>query len=185
MPLSSSTRKSVKRAVRRITAGDALLVALVSCIAAVSAAFPFYVHFHQDQFGPPLMRFSGDLERNLALQQDLPAYQRQISALVKPRLQLDQLTTGSIAETMKAQQQRRNWAKQPFPGDEPPVPAKIEIMFVSAGRLLALDSGRVESLKIGSMLSDGSSIRSISRIGSRWEVRTSSGAVHVWSGVRR
>ncbi len=161
------------------------MVAFVTCITAVSAAFPFYVHFHQDQFGPPLMQFSGELAQNLALAQDAPAYQRQVSALVKPRLQLDQITTGSIAETMKAHQQRRNREEQPFPDDEPPVPARIEIMFVTAGRLLALDSGRVESLKIGSMLSDGSSIRSISRIGSRWEVRTSGGAVHVWSGARR
>ena len=172
-----------QRIAKRLHLGDVAAYGFVGCTTAASAAFPFYVHFHQDKFGPPLMQFYGADEQAAMPQVVELSFERQKTAFLKPRLELDKITTSAIRPVNPIADLPQNTVseRQPFPDAEPVASTKFQILFVSAGRLLAVDGGRVLSLKPGSLLSDGSRIQTINRSGSGWEVRTSSGNVVNWA----
>lgn len=174
----------LKRLASRLSFGDTIYYGLVTCTVSTSAAFPFYIHFHQDEFGPPLMHFYGAEEQNPVPDVTSPAYQRLVTALIKPRLELDKITTSSITVGKFEQQIRAETEKveQPFPGEDSVASEKLTIIFVSSGRILATDNGRVLSLKIGSAMPDGSRIKSIRQTGGGWEVLTSTGTILMWTG---
>lgn len=162
--------------------GDVIYAAAVASLCGVSTAFPFYVYFHEDQFGPPVMRFYGSEGAAPQSEADAASYQRKVLALVKPRLELDRITTGTVLRQDAPVKSRRP-EKQPMPpvaDEEPELSAELEIMFVSQGRAIAVSGGRVVSLREGSALSDGSRISSIGRANRGWVVSTSGGKKLNW-----
>ena len=184
--MGSSNSSSGKRPWRRPRPGDVLYFSVLTSMMSASAAFPFYVHFHQDEFGPPLMEFYGALEKSEELQPTSPIYQRKMVAYVKPRLELDRLATGTIARTrgIAGTADKLLVPRQPFPDDEPAIAQRLEIMFVGAGRVLAVDAGRMVTLRPGSTLADGSRIEGIVKVDGGWNVTTSTGSIFSWSAGR-
>lgn len=165
---------------------DIVYFGILLSLMSGSAAFPFYVHFHRDEFGPPTMEFYGAQEKAENPESNSSIYQRKIVAFVKPRLEVDQLTTGTIFHPSNpgAVQQEATPRRQPFPGDEMIKATPLEIIFVGLGRVLALDLGKVVTLREGSSLSDGSRIKAIERTKGGWRVITSAGRTILWSDVR-
>ncbi len=171
---------------RRPRLGDVLYYSVLASLMLASGAFPFYVHYHQDEFGPPLMEFYGAQDLNAELTPSSPVYQRKVVAFVKPRLELDRLATGTIGRPAKPDLKDGNEIppSQLFPDDEPVAASALEIMFVGAGRVLAVDQGRLVTLRQGSMLADGSRIQAIDKADGGWKIVTSTGRSMFWSANR-
>lgn len=177
-----SSNSVQRRRFRLPRLGDVVYAAAVVILCSASAAFPFYVYFNEDQFGPPVMRFYGAGDAAAQAEADAASYQRKVLALVKPRLELDRITTGTVFK-QDAPVKSRRLEKQPMPpvpDEVPELGAELEIMFVSQGRAIAISGGRVVSLREGSLLTDGSLISSIGRADDGWVVSTSSGKRWIW-----
>ena len=159
---------------------NVLFFGCIGCGTMASAGLPFYIHYHPEKFGPPLMQFSGELERNLVAEGNVEmGRERQISAVVKPQLQLDKIITGSIRDRL-SERILTVPSDQPFPGDQPVSPLSLEILFVSPNRALIVDGGKVETVRVGSTLSNGAEVKAINRTGGGWSIKTSAGAAYLW-----
>lgn len=181
--MGSRDKASGKGIWARLHLGNVLYHSVLTSLMIASAAFPFYVHFHQAQFGPPEMKFYGASEMTNELQPSSPVYQRKVVAFVKPRLELDRMATGTIARARTADRltETELTPNQPFPDVEPVSDPMLEIMFVGAGRILAVDQGKLVTLRQGSLLADGSQIKSIEKADGGWMVATSSGRTLTWT----
>ena len=160
---------------------NALFYGCISCGTMASAVLPFYIHFHSEEFGPPLMHFSGEMGRNADFEASVETRrERQIATLVKPMLQIDKIVTGSIRDRALGSA-RAAPAEQPYPENAPSSPLALEILFVSPNRALIIDGGRVETIRPGSRLSNGAQVESIVWSNGRWSIKTSAGASYEWA----
>ncbi len=176
-------RSNSARIVRqtRSILSNVLFFGCIGCGTMASAALPFYIHFHPEKFGPPLMHFSGDLERNLVAEDSVDMRREQrISALVRPKLQLDKITTGSIKDGPSGRM-LATVADQPFPGGKIGSPLTLEILFVSSNRALIVDGGKVETVRVGSKLSNGAAVEAITQSKGLWSIKISTGAAYNWA----
>jgi hypothetical protein len=131
-----------------------LAYGLLWAFAASCGALPVYVHLNPERFGPPLMTFYGrpDDVNN----PDEAEQARSTAALLRPRLQLDQITTGSVAPIAVPTRARVfQTQRQVFP--EEPVASGDSVQFISATstRALAVVDGRWVILEPGDRLPDG------------------------------
>jgi hypothetical protein len=127
-------------------------------LAAASATLPVYVHLHPNQFGPPLMSFYGSAERQMNLPQE--ERKRISAALLRPKLQLDQITTGSIEPSLNRTQPRATrFPPQQFPIVENPLNPAIQFISATKDRALAFVDGRLRILIPGDRLPDGRTIK--------------------------
>lgn len=162
---------------RRFSMANSAYHAVLIGSAAASAGLPFYIHFNPEKFSPPTMQFSGALERSLSENVEKNEYERRVSALVKPKLLLDQITTGAVPEVKT---ERARITAQPFPEDLPDQEHLIELMYVGRYRALIAAGGKIEIASVGSRLPDGSAISSISSQNGVWEVATTHGSILKW-----
>lgn len=165
---------------------NAMLFGCLACGTLASAALPFYVHFNPDKFGPPLMHFSGDLDRRLLSAEEIvPQRERQVASVLRPKLQIDQIITGSISGGVSTPLRKvlpaRPYPEQPFP-DRPRVEQlDLQVLFVSQNRAMVFDGRNVEVLRTGSRLPDGSRVEAISKRNDLWTIKMSTGATYAWS----
>ena len=162
---------------RRISVADSVYFVVLFGTAAASAGLPFYIHFNPEKFSPPQMQFSGALERRLSESVGRTEYDRRVSALVKPKLLLDQITTGAVPEVRAA---KALTAAQPFPEGLPDKGHQIELIYVGRNRALIAADGKIELASVGTRLPDGSAVSSISSQNGVWEVATTRGAILKW-----
>jgi hypothetical protein len=122
--------------------------------AASCAALPVYIHLHPEHFGPPLMTFNGKPESgNYPVKAEQA---RSEAALLRPRLQLDQITTGSIEPLVKPTGPRTiQMQSQPFPNEEDRQSGSIQFISATPQRALAFVDGRWVILTPGDALPDG------------------------------
>lgn len=127
--------------------------------AAICGALPFYVHWNPDRFGPPLMRFDGAIESRDRESQAEEA--RILAALLRPRLQLDQITTGSISRPRAVDGNRLGQNQQPnLPDSDDFEEQPIQFISATKDRALAIIDGKLLILARGDLLPDGRSIAS-------------------------
>lgn len=134
--------------------------------AAACAALPIYVHLHPDRFGPPLMTFYGASESQLRAAQLEQA--RSIAALLRPKLQLDQITTGSIQRPLKKTGARvaptPSW---PLPEDVNFKGETVRFITATHDRALAVVDGEMKIFVPGDRLPDGRTIARFERQGGK------------------
>jgi hypothetical protein len=165
----------------RSNAANVLFLGCIGCGTMASAALPFYIQFHPEEFGPPLMHFSGELERSLELEAQADSRRdRQVAILVKPKLQMDRITTGSIKAGASGRS-RTAPPNQAYPDDTRRPPLVLDILFASHNRALVIDGGKVETVRAGSTLSNGATVEAITQTNGHWTVRTSNGAAYAWT----
>ncbi len=172
--LRSNSARIVRQT--RSILSNVLFFGFLACGTMASAALPFYIHFHPEKFGPPLMQFSGELERDPVADINV---ERQVTAVVKPKLQLDKITTGSIRNRFPERIVNVS-ADQAFPSDDPHSPLTLDILFVSSNRALIIDGGKVETVRVGSRLSNGAEVEAIILSKGRWSIKTSAGDAYDW-----
>ena len=188
---------------------DASLGALGMCLALASASFPIYIYFNEEKFGPPQMQYAavegggGEAETRTPRFEDI---------LVKsPELQLDEITTGTVANAKSPGDAKTEAVSAAGPQDSPkldsvitgavslpgprtramarppepqPFPEELKpfkILYVSSGRALVLDEGEIEVVRTNSRLSDGSRVLSIQNSDAEWQIVTSGNRVLKWA----
>lgn len=129
-----------------------LALASLWSFAGVCAGLPFYVHYNPEKFGPPHMAFTGALEGDAAEVETA----RSANALLRTRLQIDQIMTGAIESPLQQKRPRAvDIPRQQFPGDENLQASTVQVISIAANRALAIVDGRMVILKPGDRLADG------------------------------
>lgn len=177
-PMQDSRRQAnFSQHKRRPSKSDALYSLCLLGLASSSAGLPFYIHFHPEKFGPPLMQFSGDLSRKIGESIGDEVYERRMSALLRPRLQFDQITTGSVPDVKRVKVLP---LMQPFPESDDANRPILRLIYVGSNQVLLEENGKIALIRAGSKLSNGAAILSIVNHRGTWEVKTSSGEVYSW-----
>lgn len=177
---NSSEKINVKTRKRPFSLSDTLYLLCLIGVGTASAGLPFYVHFHPGKFGPPTMEFSGNPDRGLAESIGYEDYGRRVSALLKPQLLFDQVTTGSIPDIKGP---RAETSIQPFPEAKDSDSHTLTLLYVGQNQALVDDNGKVALVRVGGKLSRDISVLSITKRGGVWEVKISDGGVFFWSPV--
>ena len=139
---------------RAHSAVNLLGLGILWLFAAACAALPVFVHLHPDRFGPPTMTFYGTPESGIEPTEAAQA--RSTVAILRPKLQLDQITTGSIERTVRPTRPRvLRMQSQPFPDGPNPQSAPIQFISATSNRALAVIDGRWVILVPGDRLPDG------------------------------
>ena len=155
------------------------------CLAAVSSYLPYYVYFHESEFGPPTMQFTGRIdygepvivERSTEIRRPLF---KQLSESDVVFQNVDPVVTGSVQRDASGfPSLRPNARARPAPNQsENPSPTLTEhtslvLVFATKGRALIRDGDDIMPVAVGSRLPDGSTVKSLSRSQNGWQVVTS------------
>lgn len=133
-------------------------------LASASAALPLYVHLHPSQFGPPLMTFNGASESRFVPLQ--PEHERIAAAVLRPKLQLDRITTGSIQPPLNNTRPRVTQVlPQPLPDAKKSSGETVRFIAASRDRALAVVDGRLRVFSRGERLPDGQLIGGFEHVG--------------------
>ena len=154
------------RRANRWSVADTIMASCLWMLAATCGAFPFYVHFHRDAFGPPQMQFSGELDRRQTLAAQAAIQRDRIeNVILRPQLLLDQMTTGSIAPTVNKKTSRVGIDQQ----DPAKVDPTLIIFSATPTRALANLDGKIIVLRIGDRLPDGKIIEGFKKVSGVYE----------------
>ena len=132
--------------------------------AAACALLPVYVHLHPKQFGPPLMTFYGATDSRSKSEQ--VEQTRTAAALLRPKLQLDQITTGSIMPPTKSTRSRITAiSPQPLPDETDVQRETVQFISATKSRALAVVDGKLTIYMPGDRLPDGRLIYGFEQVG--------------------
>lgn len=138
--------------------GNFAIYGVLWSLAGVSATLPIYIHLHPEHFGPPLMTFYGATQSQMNSSQD--EHSRMSAALLKTKLQLDQVITGSIEPPLNQTKARiTKIPAQQFPVEENSPSPPVQFISATKDRALAIVDGRLRIFVPGDLLPDGRTIR--------------------------
>jgi len=142
--------------------GEWILAAGGVALAGLCAVFPWYIFFHQEQFGVRPLAFSDRQKPSADLLADL-ADDQPLGLDAMP--QLDFAPTGTVPD---APMRPLALAEQPFPGD------RHEFRFIHAenGRALIEDDDGFWIVERGSLLPNGSRVADIAQRSEAWVLVT-------------
>jgi len=158
-------------------------------LAGVSSYLPYYVYFHESEFGPPTMQFTGRIDYGgpeiveRATEARRPLF-KDVAQLDVELQDIDPVVTGSIQPDTSAIPTLRP-AVRPRPSRElleKLSPELVEhdsliLVFATRGRALVRDGDDLMPIAVGSRLPDGSTVKSLLRKQNGWQVVTSNNHV--------
>ena len=168
-----NNRQGLRRPSDRLLTGSGIL------LAAVSAIFPWYVFFNQDQFGIRTSSFehTRDLPptapRNVFSVSPLAMTDRNNDSPPLPAAPTDAVTTATVSSLGEVERNGTGRPDQPFPGK-----AGFRLLHVSNGRALIEDRSGMYMVRIGSILPDNSKLATIEQRDDKWVIITSSGEIY-------
>ncbi len=158
---------------RSYSLADAVLIGIGVGLTAASATFPWYVFYHQEQFGPTALAF----DRNEATS-DLsgPFYTPRVQWTPKPltdeeiaSLPVDYAPTGTVGSIKTPPALKGDGEAQPYPVTAP----NFQLVHVANGRAMIRDENGFFVVQRGSVLPDNSRVVAIENEGGKWVLRTS------------
>ncbi|MFN4272529.1 MAG: hypothetical protein ACK4F5_06935 [Aliihoeflea sp.] len=142
----------------KISKGDVIMAALGITLAAVSAVFPWYIFYNQEQFGVRAMRFQGNQSAtgptNISYQPARVGQPMTIDDM--PTLELDLLSTATLPG-IREDSEASDLANQPFPPDT----VEYNLIHVVNGRAMIQDKDGIWVVQPGSLLPDSSRVAQI------------------------
>ena len=195
MMLSKGNKKDLKPSVlakirrRRTRMFDFGLGLVGVAMAGLSSYLPYYVYFNESEFGPPEMQFTGRIDYG-ELQILEPGEEtrtplfREFAEAEQVFQPVDPIVVGSIQNDVSTIPRLRP-AVRPRPPAEQLAkfsPDLIEhesmvLVFATRGRALVRDGGDILPVAVGSRLPDGSTVQSMTRKGTGWQIVTSNNHV--------
>jgi hypothetical protein len=175
MPTTTKPVRGQLRRKGRYSLADAVLAGLGLGIGAASFTFPWYVFFHQEQFGVRVVDFDGS-----AGESDLsgPFYTPQVNWTPQrltreeiAELPLDFAPTGTVMPDRVAPE--TTGSVQPFPARKP----AYTLIHVAKGRAMIQDANGFWVVQRGSILPDNSRVTAIEMRSGSWILRTSNDTV--------
>lgn len=166
-------RRSIRDFDRYLTTG--LII-----VAGAAAALPWYVFFNPEKFG---MSGAGWEALQHVPQREgggvaavIPHVDEGLTSDGRadtPDINLDALTTATVPTAGAGQNTNGDGKSQPFPGG-----TRFKLLHVSNGRALIEDKSGMFLVQIGSILPDESKLLSMSNVGGKWQIVTSSGEIY-------
>ena len=169
--LFSTLKRSATRPLRA-KPGDILLALMGAALGVTCALFPWYIFFHQEDFGIRALKFrGGDLTATA------PAGMQPTGALLMnplpapeiPAVQLDLFATGTPHDDKDGPRSPPGLKEQPFPMR----PAPFKLIHVENGRAMIEDEVGIFVVERGSVLPDDSRVLGFERRGGGWVMLTS------------
>lgn len=157
---------------RRVSVGDAILIAGGVALGVGSAFFPWYVFFNQDQFGVRAMRFEGTPSAGPVPVGMAPAgpVRDPIEATQGVAMELDPFPTGTLPdEDGEGPPPAPGLDLQPFPVPE----IAYSVVHIANGRAMIEDDKGMFIVQRGSVLPDNATVAAIEQREGRWVVVTS------------
>ncbi|PSM18855.1 MULTISPECIES: hypothetical protein [Nitratireductor] len=155
----------------RYSLSDAILAGLGLGIGAASFTFPWYVFFHQEQFGVRVVDFDGtEIESDLSGPFYTPRVNWAPQRLTQEEiaeLPLDFAPTGTVLPDRTAPD--TTGSVQPFPARKP----AYALVHVAKGRAMIQDANGFWVVERGSILPDNSRVMAIEKRSGAWILRTS------------
>ena len=185
--LKPSALARIKR--RRTRMFDFGLGLIGVAMAGLSSYLPYYVYFNESEFGPPEMQFTGRIDYDEPLivepgeETRTPLF-REFAEAESVFQEVDPIIVGSIQSDVSTIPRLRP-AVRPRPPREQLTqfsPDLIEhktmvLVFATRGRALVRDGDDILPVAVGSRLPDGSTVKSMTRKQSGWQVVTSNNHV--------
>lgn len=183
MNLLKKTSRSFDRDAQRrrsIRDFDRYLTTGLVIVAGAAAALPWYVFFNPEKFGMsgagwealthvPQREGGGVAAVVPHVEEGLTSDGRDET----PVTDLDALTTATVQTEGAGQNVNGDGKSQPFPGG-----TRFKLLHVSNGRALIEDKSGMFLVQIGSVLPDESKLLSMSNVGGKWQIVTSSGEIY-------
>lgn len=138
-----------------------------AALSAVCGALPFYIYYHQNEFSPPQMHFTG-VVAEVAEKEDRTARFESLGASGQVTV-VDGVATGTATPT----EEPKPIGDQPYPGDV----QTLRLLSVSANSALVVDGAVVQLVRVGSQLSNGARVEAIRTSATGGELVTSTGQV--------
>lgn len=170
-PATKRRRKGTKSPtslvnIRLPKAGDFAITACGVGLAALCAVFPWYIFFHQEQFGIRPLAFAGGTPSARGLEPEARAD-------FADGPQLDFIPTGAVPETLRFDDaspfDMERIPEQPFPGNR----VSFRLLHAANGRAMIEDEAGFWLVRHGSSLPDGSRVAKILQRGDTWVLVTS------------
>lgn len=170
----------IKPAPRASIWSDRILAGTGVALACAAGLFPWYVFFHQDQFGP--------LRNGWGLTRDLPDGPARNVFSVSPQAMVnshpggttevvpsavDPVVTATVSQIGPEDPSNETLPQQPFPGQ-----SGFHLLHVVNGRALIEDRSGMYMVQIGSILPDNSKVATIEQRDGKWVVISSTGAIY-------
>ena len=195
MILSRKNKKDLKPSVlakirrRRTRMFDFGLGLVGVAMAGLSSYLPYYVYFNESEFGPPEMQFTGRIDYGEPVilepgeETRTPLF-REFAEAEQVFQNVDPIVVGSIQNDDSPIPRLRPVVRSRPPAEQLAKfsPDLIEhesmvLVFATRGRALVRDGGDILPVAVGSRLPDGSTVRSMTRKQSGWQVVTSNNHV--------
>jgi len=167
---------------RALLTGDRLMVAAGITLACAAAIFPWYVFFHEEQFGVRLAEWGRTRDLPEGRGHDvfsvspLAMVDRDNGGAVQPETgaSVDPLVTATVSSVGK-ERPGTNAAEpeQPFPGQ-----SGFRLLHVANGRALIEDGSGMYMVRVGSILPDNSKVATLEMRDGKWVIVTSKGAIY-------
>jgi hypothetical protein len=163
---------------RSIFNSDHAVVAGGLGLAAFAGLFPWYVFFHQEEFGVRPMTYSGNggsgwVGRGISSAPMAISLEDGDGPLSET---FDPLATATVPDM--PDEMREDAANLPDPLDQPfPDPSPFRLLHVANGRALIEDRAGMYIVRIGSVLPDKSRLAKLEKRGAEWVIVTSEGDV--------
>jgi len=172
-PLLKKLRHKIPSRVFKNKLADFALGFCGLMLAAGSAYLPWYVHNHSEEFSPPRMEFTGQIdpqepEIDLMTTASVPKHKPQVILGKRPERDFIKKTRRRIREVAMDKPKLRE-------GD-----GSITVLFASRGRALVNDDGEIVMVEPGMVLSNGSKVAQVLRKGNTWEITTSDKKILRW-----
>lgn len=155
----------------RRSRGDLMLAAAGIGLGVTCATFPWYIFFHQEDFGIRALKFGGgDLTAAApaGMEPTGKALVNPLPAPDIPAVQLDLFATGTLPENEEGERSPPGLKEQPFPA--PPV--TFRLVHVANGRALIEDDSGLWVVQRGSTLPDNSEVVGLEKRDGRWVMLT-------------
>lgn len=149
-------------------------IALAGCGVALGvtcAVFPWYIFFHQEQFGIRALKFGGgdmNVAAPIGMTPTGKALIHPMPAPDIPAVQLDLFATGTLPDNEDGERSPPGLAEQPFPAPPP----NFRLVHVANGRAMIEDDGGLWVVQRGSTLPDNSRVTGIERRDGHWVLLT-------------
>jgi len=167
--IARSERPSLLARRRKISRSDAIMAVLGVCLAVVSAAFPWYIFYNQEQFGVRAMKFQGNQSsRSPSSLSPQPLRVGQpMNVRDMPVMDLDLISTATVPGPSEAAEVIE-LEDQPFPPDT----VEYQLIHVANGRAMIADEDGIWVVQPGSILPDASRVASIEQRDGTWVLVT-------------
>lgn len=167
--IAKSERSSLLPSGRKFSRSDVIMAALGVSLAIVSAAFPWYIFYNQEQFGVRAMKFQGNPSSRApaSLSPQPPRIGQPMDVRDMPIMEFDLISTATVPGAEEPTEVPE-LEDQPFPPDT----IEYHLIHVANGRAMIEDEDGIWVVQPGSILPDSSRVAAIEQREGRWVLVT-------------